>query len=113
MNIMKSFAKKVKDRKVEKKVEQEIHNEENFCIIMPKQIEGVDKDNKNDNTDNIQCNEIIIKKPEELKEEDLNKLTNYFISDIYTDVGDKKDDENAKEINSFEKYKKIKMMEKK
>ena len=113
MNKMKNFAKKVKDRKVEKKAEQEIHNEENFGIIMPKQIEGVDKNNKKDNIDNIQCNEIIIKKPEELKEEDLNKLTNYFISDIYTDVGDKKDDENAKEINSFEKYKKIKMMEKK
>ena len=117
LNQMKNLAKKVKERKALKKAEQEINNEENYGIIvndMNDKTDNINGDNI-DTSDKIVHDEVIIKKPEELKENDLNKLTGYFISDIYEDGDNKKLDENGNEIkdNSVEKYKKIKRMEKK
>ena len=99
---IRNLARKIKEKKALKKVEEEIKNEDNYGIII-----------QNKNEDKNEQEEVIIKKPEEMNENDLNKLTQYFISDLY-----KKDnmmkDENGNEIkeNPVEKYKKIKKLEK-
>ena len=107
LNKMKDFGKKVKEKIALKKAKQEIKNEEEFGIVIP--------DNFEYNAENNEQNEVFVKKPEEMNENDLNKLTDYFISDLYEIKDDKKKEEKEKEEkdNSIEKYKRIKTIEKK
>jgi len=99
INKIKNLAKKIKEKKALKKAEEEINNEDNYGIVIQE---------NNDNDKNAQ-EEVIIKKPEEMNENDLNKLTGYFISDLYEKDNKKKDEKE----NQIEKYKKIKKMDKK
>ena len=107
INKMKNLAKKVKEKNAIKKSQEEMNNEEKYGIIIPDNIEY--------NNEGIPQEEIIIKKPEVMKENDLSKLIGYFISDLYENEKDKKNDEkeNPKKESPVEKYKKIKKMEKK
>ena len=107
LNRIKVFGEKVKEKIVLKKAKQEIKNEEELGIVIPDNIEY--------NAENKVQNEVFVKKPEEMNENDLNKLTDYFISDLYEIQDDKKKEEKEKEEkdNSIEKYKKIKTIENK
>ena len=97
-NQLKSFANKVKEKQAQKKVEEQIKNEENYGIFISSPEENAPI-------------EIIIQSKQEMDEADLQELIDAFNSELYG--GDLHIIVGNEKIDGVEKYNKEKEMENK
>ena len=97
LNKMKGLALKIKEKQAQKKIEEQIKNEENYGVYIISQ--KVPENNEEAEY------EVIIQEKPEMDEDDFNELTDTFTKDLYSNSDNKSD------LTGVEKYKKEKEIE--